>query len=190
MIQRIAQLCGVGGGGRFGGRGAAGRGRAKFDRLQRHDDRIRLVILRRTGRGVHAHAGIRPPARILPAKPAAPRAGNFLVSGITCVSNPSLVTVTVMSALRFATTTQGVTQDVGLSSPDSSAMAPGVLEMEMFSVVPRVTDAQPTHGSAIAAANANLIMWINPLPGEFLTQSLGESKGPHDFSEELVSGMG
>ena len=61
---------------------------------------------------------------------------------------------------------------------------------DRFSVVPRVTDAQPTHGSAIAAANANLIMWINPLPGEFLTQSLGESKGPHDFSEELVSGMG
>jgi hypothetical protein len=58
-----------------------------------------------------------------------------------------------MSAFRFATTTQGVTQAVGISSPDISAVAPaGVVAIEMFSVVPRVTDAQPTHGNAIAAA--------------------------------------
>jgi hypothetical protein len=49
-----------------------------------------------------------------------------------------------MSALRFAWTTQGVTQAVGMSSPDISAVAPaGVLDIEIFSVVPRVTDAQP-----------------------------------------------
>ena len=70
-----------------------------------------------------------------------------------------------MSALRLATTTQGVTQAVGLSSPDSSAVAPaGVLEMEIFSVVPRVTDAQPTHGAASAAANTNLMIIYAPLP--------------------------
>jgi hypothetical protein len=34
--------------------------------------------------------------------------------------------------------------------------------MEMFSVVPRVTDAQPTHGTASAAANSNLIKIIPP----------------------------
>ncbi len=83
---------------------------------------------------------------------------------MTCGSYPSLVTVTVMSALRLATTTQGVTQAVGLSSPDSSAVAPaGVLEMEIFSVVPRVTDAQPTHGAAIAAASTSLMIIYAPL---------------------------
>jgi hypothetical protein len=67
--------------------------------------------------------------------------------------------VTVMSALRFATTTQGVTQAVGLSSPDNSAVAPaGVDTIEIFSVVPRLTEAQPTQGNAIAAANNSLIM--------------------------------
>jgi hypothetical protein len=36
--------------------------------------------------------------------------------------------------------------------------------MEMFSVVPRVTDAQPTHGTASAAANSNLIIGFFPCP--------------------------
>jgi hypothetical protein len=64
-----------------------------------------------------------------------------------------------MSALRFARTTQGVTQAVGVSSPEISAVAPeGVVAMEIFSVVPRVTDAQPTHGNAIAAAKSSLII--------------------------------
>src|SRR6478736_5220909 len=98
-----------------------------------------------------------PPSRRLPAKPAAPVPGISLVSGIICGSYPSLLTVTVMSALRLATTTHGVTQEVGTSSPDTSATAPdGVVEIEMFSVVPRVTEAQPTHGAANAAANSNL----------------------------------
>ena len=80
-----------------------------------------------------------------------------------CGSYPSLLTVTVMSALRLATTTHGVTQVVGTLSPETSAVAPdGVLEMEMFSVVPRVTDAQPTHGAASAAANSNLIIGLSP----------------------------
>src|SRR3954468_18765368 len=107
-----------------------------------------------------------PPTRRLPAKPAAPAPGISLVSGMTCGSYPSLVTVTVMSALRLATTTQGVTQAVGLSNPDSSAVAPaGVLEIEIFSVVPRVTDAQPAHGTAMAAANTTRIIIYAPLPG-------------------------
>ena len=52
----------------------------------------------------------------------------------------------------------------GLAAP---AVAPaGVLEMEMFSVVPRVTDAQPKHGNANAAANSSLIMdCFPPAPG-------------------------
>ena len=94
-----------------------------------------------------------------------------MVSGITCGSYPSLLTVTVMSALRLATTTHGVTQAVGLSSPDSSAVAPaGVLEMEIFSVVPRVTDAQPTHGAAIAAASTSLMIIYSPLPAKIFGQ--------------------
>jgi hypothetical protein len=68
-----------------------------------------------------------------------------------------------MSAFRFAWTTQGVTQAVGISSPDISAVAPaGVVAMEIFSVVPRVTDAQPTHGTAIAAAKTSLIIRLSP----------------------------
>ena len=97
---------------------------------------------------------------------------------MTCCSYPSLLTVTVMSALRLATTTHGVTQAVGLSSPDSSAVAPaGVLEMEIFSVVPRVTDAQPTHGAAIAAANTNLMIIYAPLPAKTFGQPKRECKG-------------
>jgi hypothetical protein len=75
--------------------------------------------------------------------------------------------VTLMSALRFACTTQGVTQAVGISSPDISAVAPaGVVAMEIFSVVPRVTDAQPTHGNAINAAKSNLIIGLFPHPSQ------------------------
>jgi len=85
--------------------------------------------------------------------------------------------VTVMSAFRFAWTTQGVTQAAGISNPDISAVAPaGVVAMEMFSVVPRVTDAQPTHGAAIAAAISSLIIDIFPQPARTFTQHLNESK--------------
>jgi hypothetical protein len=38
----------------------------------------------------------------------------------------------------------------------------GVVEIEMFSVVPRVTHAQPKHGKAIAADNYNLITEASP----------------------------
>jgi hypothetical protein len=80
-----------------------------------------------------------------------------------CGSYPSLLMVTVMSALRFAWTTQGVTQAAGLSSPEISAVAPaGVVAMEIFSVVPRVTDAQPRHGNTIAAAKSSLIIDRSP----------------------------
>jgi hypothetical protein len=76
--------------------------------------------------------------------------------------------VTVRSALRFAWTTQGVTQAVGLSSPEISAVAPaGVVAMEIFSVVPRVTDAQPRHGNTIAAAKSSLIIDRSPIRGNF-----------------------
>ena len=46
---------------------------------------------------------------------------------------------------------QGVVQVVGTSRPDIVASAPdGVDAMLMFSVVPRVTDAQPPSVAAIA----------------------------------------
>lgn len=61
--------------------------------------------------------------------------------------------------MRLACTTHGVTQVVGASSPETFAVAPGGVDaMEMLSVVPRVTDAQPRHGAAIAAANNSLII--------------------------------
>src|SRR5829696_1987537 len=109
-----------------------------------------------------------PPRMTLPAKPAAPVGGTSLISGITCGSYPSLLMVTVISALRLATTTQGVTQEVGLLSPDNSAVAPGGVDtIEIFSVVPREIDAQPQHGSTSAAANRNLIIrQIPPSPAE------------------------
>ena len=54
-----------------------------------------------------------------------------------------------MSALRFTITAQGVTQAVGTSNPAMSACAPeGVDEIDKFSVVPRVTDAQPPNEAA------------------------------------------
>ena len=65
---------------------------------------------------------------------------------------------------------------VGISSPDISAVAPaGVVEIEMFSVVPRITDAQPKHGKAIAADNNNLITEASPARQTF-TQPQRESK--------------
>jgi hypothetical protein len=85
--------------------------------------------------------------------------------------------VTVISALRLATTTQGVTQAVGLSSPDNSAFAPGGVDaIEIFSVVPRLTEAQPTHGNAIAAAKTSLIIGFFPTREKLIAQPLRESK--------------
>jgi hypothetical protein len=85
-----------------------------------------------------------------------------------------LFIVTVMSALRLAWTAQGVTQAVGISNPEISAVAPaGVVAMEMFSVVPRVTDAQPKHGKAIAAAKSSL---LSPRPSKAWAQPVSEIK--------------
>jgi hypothetical protein len=60
-----------------------------------------------------------------------------------------------------------------------SAVAPaGVLAMEIFSVVPRVTDAQPTHGSAIAAARTSLnILKSAPCPTEISNNHREKSRG-------------
>jgi len=104
------------------------------------------VIQRRTGGRIDAHAD--QPAKQKVAREArGPCARNFLVRGMICGSYPSLLTVTVMSALRLATTTHGVTQVVGTSSPETSAVAPdGVLEMEMFSSF----RASPTHNQHTA----------------------------------------
>jgi hypothetical protein len=82
-----------------------------------------------------------------------------------------------------------VRQVVGSSSPDISAVAPaGVLEIEMFSVVPRVTDAQPTHGSANAAANSNLIMkFVPPAPAATFTQPKADGKSGHYGVFDIVN---
>jgi hypothetical protein len=60
-----------------------------------------------------------------------------------------------MSALRLTTTEQGVVQVVGTSIPLTIASTPdGVDEMLIFSVVPRVTDAQP-HSMTLSATIPN-----------------------------------
>jgi hypothetical protein len=116
--------------------------------------------LGRAGDGIHTHAD-QAAGQNIARESCGPGAGNFL--GERDDLRPSLLIVTVMSALRFACTTHGVTQAVGISRPDISAVAPaGVVEIEMFSVVPRVTDAQPKHGKAIAADNNNLITEASP----------------------------
>ena len=74
------------------------------------------MIQRRTGDRIDAHAD-HPAKQNGCRRNPRPRAGISLVSGMTCGSYPSLLTVTVMSALRLATTTHGVTQVVGTSSP-------------------------------------------------------------------------
>jgi hypothetical protein len=62
-----------------------------------------------------------------------------------------LAKLTVMSAERLATIAQGVMQAVGTSRPVIVASAPaGVDVMLMFSVVQRVTDAQPPNAAASA----------------------------------------
>src|ERR1700759_1705823 len=94
---------------------------------------------------------------------------------MTCGSNPGFWMVTEMSALRFTTTEQGVTQVVGFSSPEMMASAPeGVDAMLRFSVVPRVTDAQPT-----ARAHSAIIpkIRIQVPPNRHLAQPEAEGKG-------------
>jgi hypothetical protein len=49
--------------------------------------------------------------------------------------------------------------------------------MEIFSVVPRVTDAQPAHGAAIAAASNSLVIMYAPLPTKTFEQPQRECKG-------------
>jgi len=80
-----------------------------------------------------------------------------------------------MSALRLTWTTHGVTQAVGLSRPETSAVAPGGVDaMEMLSVVPRVADAQPRHGMTIAVANTSLMIIGFVPPGATITQPFRE----------------
>jgi hypothetical protein len=66
-----------------------------------------------------------------------------------------------------------VTQAVGLSRPETSAVAPGGVDtIEMLSVVPRVADAQPRHGVTIAAAKSSLmIIDFVPPRGTFMQLS-------------------
>src|SRR5260370_6249168 len=110
---------------------------------------------------------------MLPAKPTAPVAGTSFVNWTTSGSKPSLAKLTVMSALRLATMAQGVTHAVGTSRPEMVASAPdGVDEMLIFSVVPRVTDAQPTPRRAPRLPKHALIDL--PKPGGIQPQPEGE----------------
>src|SRR5882757_9672243 len=106
-----------------------------------------------------------PPATMLPAKPAAPVAGTSLIKVTISVSKPGLAKLMEMSAERLATTAQGVTHAVGTSRPEIVASAPdGVDVMLMFSVVPRVTDAQPPNAAASATIPAKRIYQFSPVP--------------------------
>jgi len=80
-----------------------------------------------------------------------------------------------ISAFRLATTAQGVTQAVGTSSPDMTASAPeGVDEMLMFSVVPRVTDAQtPTRAHSAKIPRLRI---LSPQPDAIEAQPESEGK--------------
>jgi hypothetical protein len=49
--------------------------------------------------------------------------------------------------------------------------------MEIFSVVPLVTDAQPTQGAAIAAANSTLMIIYTPPRANTFQQPQDERKG-------------
>src|SRR3954469_9980706 len=101
-----------------------------------------------------------------------------------------------MSALRLAWTTQGVTQAVGTSSPETVASAPdGVDAIEICSVVPRVADAHPLKTAAAATAN-NIRIPNSPAPrrtninqkaraSEYLSVILRASPSVHLFQENL-----
>jgi len=101
------------------------------------------VIGRSAGCGVHAHSD-KPAKQEIAGEPGGARTWDSLVNCTICGSYPSFWKVMEISALRLATTAHGVVQVVGTSSPLTMASAPdGVDAMLMFSVVPRVTDAQP-----------------------------------------------
>jgi hypothetical protein len=71
-----------------------------------------------------------------------------------------------ISAERLATMAHGVMQAVGTSRPETVASTPeGVDVMLMFSVVPRVTDAQPPSAAASATIQTRRIPEISPKPG-------------------------
>jgi hypothetical protein len=59
--------------------------------------------------------------------------------------------------------------------------------MEMFSVVPRVTDAQPRHGSMIAAPKSSLIIWIvPPARGKFCAALERKQEDARDYVAGLL----
>jgi hypothetical protein len=82
---------------------------------------------------------------------------------------------------------------VGVSSPDSSAVASaGVVEIEIFSVVPRVTDAQPTNGSARsldcfsqAQPKQSRNLWVKSRGGRQPVKS-GLIEGRQNFSARVT----
>jgi hypothetical protein len=112
------------------------------------------VVLRRTRDGIHAHAD-QAARQNIARESRRSGAGNFLGQRDNLRLIPLLVDGNGDVGVALCLYTQGVTQAVGISSPEMSAVAPaGVVAMEMFSVVPRVTDAPPKHGSTIAVAKS------------------------------------
>jgi hypothetical protein len=65
-----------------------------------------------------------------------------------------------------------------------------VLEIEMFSVVPRVTDAQPQHGTAIAAANTSLIIGLFPRRRTIHATSGRKQHATRDYVAVLLTRRG
>src|ERR1700687_4071368 len=73
-----------------------------------------------------------------------------------------------MSAFRFAMIAHGVMQAVGTSRPVIVASAPdGVDEMLMFSLVPRVTDAQPPTAAASATTPRTRMLLLPQAQGDY-----------------------
>src|SRR5450755_2959769 len=82
-----------------------------------------------------------------------------------------------ISALRLATTAQGVKQVMGASSPEMTASAPdGVDATLIVSVVPRDTDAQPP-SMAQAAKTPKARIYVLPSPGSTEPQPGRAGKG-------------
>jgi hypothetical protein len=55
----------------------------------------------------------------------------------------------------------------------------GVVAMEMFSVVPRVTEAQPTHGATSAATKSNLTIGFSPTRPKLHATTERKQEGAH-----------
>ena len=128
------------------------------------------MILRRAGSGIHAHADQAAGQKVA-CESRGSGARNLLRKGDDLWLISLLVDRNDDVGVTLYLNDAGVMQAVGISSPEISAVAPaGVVAIEIFSVVPRVTDAQPRHGITIAATTSSLIIGSFPPPTATLSQ--------------------